>query len=169
MDRWQRNPPRGGFLSFARRFSGFTLIELVVSLVIIGVMAVVIIPRWNGTSGFGERAFRDRVVASLRYAQKAAIATRRTTCASFSPSPASVSFRISTNNGATDCSTGSALVGPDGNALTATASSGISFSALPAAVVFDAMGRPGSAASISISGLDSSLAITVEAETGYVH
>ena len=145
------------------------MVELVVTLVVIGIVAIAIIPRWNGTSGFDERAFRDRVVAGLRYAQKSAIATRRTTCATFSAAPASVSFRVSTNNGAANCAVGAALIGYDANPLVVTAPNGVSFAALPADVVFDGGGRAASAAAISITGLDASLAITVEAETGYVH
>lgn len=148
---------------------GFTLIEVVVVMIIVGILAIVIIPKWSGSSGFDERAFRDRVVAGLRYAQKSAIASRRTVCATFSASPAQVSFRISNTNGAADCTTGSALIGPTASALEVTATGSASFAALPSSIVFDAAGRPGGGASISISGLPASLAITVEAETGYVH
>lgn len=145
------------------------MVELVVTLVIIGIVAIAIMPRWMGNSGFDERAFRDRVVAGLRYAQKSAIAARRTTCATFSAAPASVSFRVSTNNGAVNCAVGAALIGHDANPLVVTAPNGVSFAALPADVVFDGGGRAATASAISITGLDASLAITVEAETGYVH
>lgn len=160
------NPPRGGFRRFMQ---GFSLIELVVTMIVIGILAISVLPRWMGNSGFDERAFRDRVVAGLRYAQKSAIAARRTTCATFSAAPASVSFRVSTNNGAVNCAVGAALIGHDANPLVVTAPNGVSFAALPADVVFDGGGRAATAAAISITGLDASLAITVEAETGYVH
>lgn len=138
-------------------------------MMIIGIMAVVIIPKWSGSSGFDERAFRDRVVAGLRYAQKSAIASRRTVCATFSAAPVQVSFLRSTVNGAADCAGGPALIGPDGTPLVVSATGKATFAALPADVVFDAGGRPTVGASINISGLDVSQVITVEAETGYVH
>jgi len=150
--------------------AGFSLVELVVVIVLLGIVAAVAMPRLQGGSGFDERGFRDQVVAALRYAQKSAIASRRTVCASFSSPPASVSFRISTLPPvAVDCTTGSALAGPDTNPLVVTATGNVTFAALPADVIFDAGGRPKAAASINVSGLPAALAITVEAETGYVH
>ncbi len=156
-------------MPYGVKISGFTLIELVVTMLLIGILAVVIIPKWNGSSGFDERGFRDQVVAGLRYAQKSAIASRRTVCASFSTPPAQVSFRISNVNGAADCTAGSTLIGPNSNALVVTATGGTSFATLPASIIFDAAGRPGSGTTINVSGLPAALAITLEAETGYVH
>ena len=160
------------FLSPRRPWSGsagFSLIELVVVIVLLGIVAAVAMPRLQGGSGFDERGFRDQVMAALRYAQKSAVAARRTVCADFSASPAQVSFRISTAYPAADCTTGSALIGPTSSALVVTATGNTSFAALPASIIFDAAGRPGSGATINVSGLPASLAITVEAETGYVH
>jgi MSHA pilin protein MshC len=149
---------------------GFTMIELIVVIVVLGILAAIVMPRWRGDNGFDERAFRDTIVTGLRYAQKSAIASRRTVCASFSSPPASVSFRISTLPPVVaDCTTGSTLAGPDGNPLVVTATGNVTFAALPADVIFDAGGRPNAAASINVAGLPAALAITVEAETGYVH
>lgn len=151
-----------------KRQDGFTVAELIIVLVVVGVLAAVALPRWTGSSGFESRGFRDELQAALRYAQKSAIAARRTVCADLTAVP--VTFRISTGQGAADCTTGSALDGPKGGALTVAATSPAGLGAAPASVIFDSAGRPlGGAASIAINGLPAALAIAVEAETGYVH
>ena len=59
--------------------SGFTLIELVVILVLVGILSVVAGPViWQRLS-FDAAAFHDRALATVRYAQKTAIAQRRPT------------------------------------------------------------------------------------------
>src|SRR5207247_3623636 len=61
----------------ARR-RGFTLPELVMVIVVIGILAVVTAPRFISWKGFSSRGFYDEAQAVVRYAQKTAVAWRRT-------------------------------------------------------------------------------------------
>lgn len=145
---------------------GFSLVELIVVLVLIGIVAATVLPKM-GQTGFDERGFRDRVVSGLRYAQKSAVAARRIVCVSFIGD--TVQFSIAANFVDVNCATGSPLKGPDGADLTISGNGKAGFSGTPAAFQFDPAGRASSKSVISISNLPATLAITVEAETGYVH
>ena len=57
---------------------GFTLTELVMVIVIIGILAVIVAPRFMSSQPFETRGFYDEAQAVVRYAQKVAIAQRRT-------------------------------------------------------------------------------------------
>lgn len=148
----------------AMRQNGFTLVELVVTLIILGILAVAVIPRFFDRGDFDARAFLDQTAGILRYAQKTAIAQRRTVCVSFGSNSVSLRIRSTAGNGACDTD----LAGPMGAApYTVTAPGSVTFSPVPAALSFDAAGRPSAGATITITGASS--ALTVTAETGYVH
>ena len=148
---------------------GFTLIELIVTLIIVGILAVVAIPKLN-TKTFDTTSFYQEVISSVRYAQKEAIAKHRFVCVSLAAS--SVTIRYA-KTASTTCDTD--LVSPRGvSPFTITAKSGVSLS--PAiSFLFDSLGRPrttGNAAlaqfTVSITG-DGTQSFVVEGETGYVH
>ncbi len=53
--------------------SGFTLVELIITLVLIGIIAAVVGPRFFSNNAFSEDQFAQGVLNALRYAPEAAI------------------------------------------------------------------------------------------------
>ena len=155
--------------SCRRRVPGFTLTELVMVIVILGLLAVVALPRLSDTSTFQATAFRTNVVSALRYAQKTAVSHRRLVCATVTAN--SVTLSIATTYGSTACD--SSLVGPDGSATFATSSSNLITSGTATmyfqtsgAVTSDAIGAVPTDYTIAVSGMSS---IAVAGVTGYVN
>jgi MSHA pilin protein MshC len=142
------------------RQRGFTLTELITVIVILGILSAVALPRFFSVNTFDSRGFYDQTITSLRYAQKAAIAQHRYVCVTVAANTLTLTW------GTTTACSGGNLPSPSGqSAYSVSAPSGVTVS--NAAFYFDALGKPGSAQSITVSG--NSSAITVEAETGYVH
>jgi MSHA pilin protein MshC len=153
---------------------GFTLIELIMVILIIGTLAVYAAPRVFDNKDFYARGFHDETLAYLRYAQKTAIAQRRTVCVTF-PSTSSLALAISLNPATANCTI--PLTGPNGTTtLTAKTGSGVAYSAAPAPTNFNfnglgqpitGVGVPMPSQTMQVIGVSKS--ITVEAATGYVH
>lgn len=150
---------------------GFTLVELVTILVMIGILAAVAIPRMD-TSVFYAAAFHDRAVAALRYAQKTATSHRRVVCVAFTSSTVTLTIDHD-KSGACD---GQALNLPGGssNIVQSGDTTNAIFSApVPATLYFQPDGRGTSnfagttiySDSPTISGQTT---ITIAGATGYV-
>lgn len=142
-----------------RIYSGFTMIELVVIIVLIGIVSAMAIPRFFDRSTFDSRGLYDQVVSTLRYAQKAAVAQRRLVCVTF-PTNNSVQLNVASVSGAAACDL--PLQIPGG---TPGWPSGVSMSGY-ANFNFSALGSTTTAVNTITIG---SYTISVEQETGYVH
>ncbi len=86
-------------LRLAETQRGFTLIELVVVIVMLGILAVYVAPQFFSASLFQSRGFADQVQAALRYAQKQAIAQHRNVCVAVTSSD--ITLMIAGASGAT--------------------------------------------------------------------
>ena len=62
------------------RTQGFTIIELVVVLVLLGIVAVAVMPKLDVITSMRGSAWRDQVVAALHHAQSQAASHRRLVC-----------------------------------------------------------------------------------------
>ncbi len=149
--------------------AGFTLVELIVVMMIIGILAVVTIPRLVDTQTFHSRGFYDETLAALRYAQKAAIAQRRNVCVALTATTVTLTI-ANAAGGAVACNT--PLAGPTGvTPFVITARPGVTFSGTLSNFSLNALGKPNpdAAVSLNIVGDGTTRTIIVEQETGYVH
>src|SRR3989440_11339917 len=122
------------------RSRGFTLGELVLSIVLMGILAAIALPRMMSSKGFASRGFYDEAQAVVRYAQKTAIAWRRPIVVCVAADKISA---ISNS----DCAAPIAIMHPVNTTtpLQSTAPSGVTLSPL-GSFSFDGMGRPSAAA-----------------------
>ena len=151
---------------------GFTLIELIIVIVILGVISIYAAPRILDTNIFNQRGLYDETIALLRYAQKTAIAQRRTVCVTFGAANASLTMATSaTVNG---CAAATPLSGPKGEVPAAVTGRGTaSYAATPTVLNFNGLGKPvdntgNDLATQTITVTGGPADITVQAVTGYV-
>jgi len=147
-----------------RQARGFTLTELVMTIVIIGILAVIVAPRFMSSQPFETRGFYDEAQAVVRYAQKVAIAQRRTIFVCVSANEIAA---ISNN----DCTSPAYLAHPVGGGhLRAASRGGVTLGPVTS-FSFDGLGRPSAATTVTFTSTvagDPARQIIVEAETGYV-
>lgn len=172
------------------RSAGFTLVELIMTMIIIGIISAVAIPRFFDTDVFRARGFADQVQAALRYAQKVAIAQHRNVFVRLNGRIA-LCFDVNCTNyvlpPAGDNSGSNATLAACNNVrawFCEAPPSGVTISSSPPAqdpFFFNPLGKPfnngdtSPASTFAKQGISISIAdvpmytITVEPETGYVH
>lgn len=162
--------------------AGFTLVELILVLILVGILSLYALPRFFDRNTFDTRAFSDRARATVRYAQKTAIAQNRPVFVNFSGGRIALCF---------DAGCANPVRAPANRPAVAVCANNTTWmcEALPNDVViapanqifyFNALGRPFRSAdvdpasiftllAITLTGSGFNSTITIEPETGYVH
>jgi MSHA pilin protein MshC len=162
--------------------SGFTLIELITVMIVVGILAVAAMPRFFDNV-FDERGFHDAVKAAVQHARRVAVASRRYVCVTTTPGSGAagiVAISIDptvpeANTPAVACSTAVPLPAPGRECSPVVANQvcapvGVTLGGN--SVVFDPLGRSvtaakGVAAALGIT-VTNQPAITIAPATGWV-
>ena len=153
-----------------RHNSGFSLVELVATLTVVGILAAFAVPRMFDRTSFEARAVYDATQSAIRYGQKIAIAQRRSPPATpiyvvVTPAQVGVCYDAACATPVSDPVTGGPMLvaAPAGIALSPTTT-----------FTFTGSGTPsiGARLAITVSSTaagDVDRTLYVEAGTGYVH
>lgn len=171
--------------------SGFTMVELIVVIIIVGIMAAVALPNMSLMFGYDETGYRDKVKAAVEYARRSAVAQRRIACVTVSGSQVSLRIELTTPEtvGSGTCATAGLVSSQDLNLPTADThcSGGVRNMICPpnavslpdASLSFDALGRPLDGAGAVLTATTTwtvtngktgdAVSLNVAAESGYVY
>ncbi len=149
--------------------SGFTIVELVVTIIILGVIATVAAPKFFGKSSYDETGFARTTLSALGYAQKLALSRGCDTRVNMTSSSIALYQRV------TSCYSGtmtSAVVKVTGGDFSEAVPAGLAVENFD--IYFDSRGRPrySSDGSLLLTAEEFTIGskeIKVEAETGYVY
>lgn len=150
---------------------GFTIVELVMVIVILGILAAYMVPRFANQAPFEARGYYDETLSASRYAQKIAIASGCHTQISVT---AAAGYSLLQRAGCTIGAFNLAVTHPGtGNAFASPPPAGLAINP-DIAFYFDPRGRPRSVADDTLLAAPQATAIgantlQVEPYTGFVH
>lgn len=142
---------------------GFTLVELITVMVLVGILSLTALPRFFDTRDFTGQGFYDELISAVRFGRATAVASGCSVQVRITSSPAGYGLF----QRATDCTTG-AFTRPvphpsQSGDFTGNAPNGVTVTA--ATLTFDGHGRADADVSVTVAG---SRIFDVVAATGYV-
>lgn len=148
--------------SLSNKNLGFTLVELIVVILILGILSVSIAPRFFGVASYENRKAVDELLTAFRHTQQMAMNRG-----------GNIQLVLTASNFTVQISTAIPserdLRSPDGlKPYTKNFPANVDVSstpALPATINYDGLGRPDAGYVIDVG----SQQITIEEETGYAH
>ena len=149
--------------------AGFTLVELIMVVVLLGTLSAVAIPKFFDKNTFSERAFFDDTLNAVRYAQKLAVATGCNVQVAVSAN--SYILTRQGNSSSTSCSGSStyslAVPHPSSGVSSYSGSeSGVTLTSTVSPFYFYPLGSSSTDVTLTVNG---SRTINVIAETGFVY
>ena len=155
---------------------GFSLAELVIVIVLIGVLASVAGPRIVGGHAAQTEGFYRELTAAVRYAQKLAVATQCEVQVNIDAGTDTYALFFPNDADADSSTCDGSAAGFGTNPVPSPALDGSFQGGTPKGVditgglvfFYDAVGRPSASGAVSLAGTRV-LTLTVEPETGFVH
>lgn len=135
--------------------NGFTLIELIVVILLIGILSISIAPRFFGVSSYEDRKASNELLSALRHTQQLAMNRG-----------GNVQLILTAANLTVQLTDGTPLRSPDGHIpYVKTFPTNVAVSPVPSTISYDTLGRPNAGFTFTVG----SQTVIVEQETGYAH